>query len=253
MNKTKIILSGVCGRMGKAVYEMACADPSCEIVCGVDICAGNASLPFPVYAGFSDINESADVIIDFSHHSAVCDVLGYAKQKRIPAVIATTGHDEEETALIEQSALNIPVFYSRNMSIGINLMISLAKKAASVLGGSFDIEIVEEHHSKKLDAPSGTALMIADAVRDTLDNGTSYVYDRHLDRKPRGKNEIGIHSVRGGSIVGEHEIIFAGQDEVFRIHHSAFSREVFAKGALSAAMFLVGKDAGLYNMEHMLG
>ena len=132
-------------------------------------------------------------------------------------------------------------------------MISLAKKAASVLGGSFDIEIVEEHHSKKLDAPSGTALMIADAVRDTLDNGTSYVYDRHLDRKPRGKNEIGIHSVRGGSIVGEHEIIFAGQDEVFRIHHSAFSREVFAKGALSAAMFLVGKDAGLYNMEHMLG
>lgn len=253
MNNTKIILTGACGRMGRAVTELVSCDDRCEIMCGIDVSPDAVSVPFPVYKSFSEIEGQADVIIDFSHHSAVYDILTYAKEKNIPAVIATTGHNEDETAFIEKCAEEIPVFYSRNMSIGINLMIALSKKAAAILGDSFDIEIVEEHHSKKLDAPSGTALMIADAVRDTLDRETSYVYDRHLTRKQRGKGEIGIHSVRGGSIVGEHEIIFAGQNEVLRIHHSAFSREVFSKGALSAALFLTKQSCGLYSMEEMLG
>lgn len=250
--KTRIILSGACGRMGKAVSEAVLLSDDCEIVAGVDVCA-NAALPYPIYTSFDEIKEEADVIIDFSHHSVLGAVLDYAKAHKLPAVIATTGHNEDECAYMETASKEIPVFYSRNMSIGINLMIALAKKAAAVLGDSFDIEIVEEHHSKKLDAPSGTALMLADAIRDTLDTNTEYVYDRHLERRERAKGEIGIHSVRGGSIVGEHEVIFAGKDEVVRIHHSAFSREVFAKGALSAAKYLVGKTAGFYNMENMLG
>ncbi len=250
--KTRIILSGACGRMGKAVTQATVASEDCEIVAGVDVCTSD-TLPYPVYNSFSDIKEKADVIIDFSHHSAVASVLDYAKEHNLPAVIATTGHNEDECSYIEKAAEDVAVFYSRNMSIGINLTIALAKKAASVLGSSFDIEIIEEHHSKKLDAPSGTALMIADALKETLDGNAEYIYDRHLDRRERTKNEIGIHSVRGGSIVGEHEIIFAGKDEVVRIHHSAFSREVFAKGALSAAAFLVGKSKGFYNMEDMLG
>ena len=237
--------------MGKAVSEAVALSGDCEIVCGIDI--SHVALPYPVYTTFDEIKEEADVIIDFSHHSALGAVLDYAKAHKLPAVIATTGHNEDECAYMEAASKEIPVFYSRNMSIGINLMIALAKKAASVLGDSFDIEIVEEHHSKKLDAPSGTALMLADAIRDTLDGNAEYVYDRHLERRERAKGEIGIHSVRGGSIVGEHEVIFAGKDEVVRIHHSAFSREVFAKGALSAAKYLVGKDAGFYNMENMLG
>ncbi len=250
--KTRIILSGAAGRMGRAVSEAVASSPDCEIVAGVDVCTSPA-LPYPLYASFSDITESADVIIDFSHHTALPSVLDYAKEHNLPAVIATTGHDEDECAYIEAASTVIPVFYSRNMSLGINLMIALAKKAASVLGTSFDIEIVEEHHSKKLDAPSGTALMLADAIRDTLDSKTEYIYDRHLERRERAQGEIGIHSVRAGSIVGEHEVIFAGKDEVVRIHHSAFSRDVFAKGALSAANYLIGKSAGYYNMENMLG
>lgn len=249
--KTRIILSGACGRMGKAVSEAVALSSDCEIVAGIDI--STAKLPYPVYTSFDEIKEETDVIIDFSHHSALGAVLDYAKAHKLPAVIATTGHNEDECAYMETASKEIPVFYSRNMSIGINLMIALAKKAAAVLGDSFDIEIVEEHHSKKLDAPSGTALMLADAIRDTLDTNTEYVYDRHLERRERAKGEIGIHSVRGGSIVGEHEVIFAGKDEVVRIHHSAFSREVFAKGALSAAKYLAGKTAGFYNMENMLG
>ncbi len=250
--KKKVIISGILGRMGKAVCETIGADPRAEVVCGVDINAAGASLPFPVYQRFEDITEEADVIIDFSNHAAIYDVLGYACSRKIPAVIATTGHTEQETAYIEQCSESVAIFYSRNMSIGINLMIALSKKAASILGGSFDIEIIEEHHNKKLDAPSGTALMIADAVRDTLDSESEYVYDRHLTRKQRSKNEIGIHSLRGGSIVGEHEIVFAGQDEVLRIHHSAFSREVFAKGAVSAAIYVSDKERGYFNMEDML-
>ena len=249
--KTRLILSGAYGRMGRAVYEATLLSDKYEIVAGVDTKDGGA-LPFPVYSRISDVAECADVIVDFSHHSAAKDVLDYAIAKSIPAVIATTGHDEDEIAYIENASKSVAVFYSRNMSIGINLTIALAKKAAAVLGTSFDIEIVEEHHSKKLDAPSGTALMIADAIKDTLDSECQYVYDRHLERRERTPGEIGIHSVRGGSIVGEHEVIFAGKDEVIRIHHSAFSREVFAKGALSAAGFLAEQTPGYYNMEDMM-
>ncbi len=252
MNETRIILTGAYGRMGRAVCALVADDPRARIVCGIDVSSG-PELSFPVFNSIADVNCEADVIVDFSHHSAIYDILEYAKEKNIPAVIATTGHDEDEYAFMQEAAKSIPVFYSRNMSIGINLMIALSKKAAAILGDSFDIEIVEEHHSKKLDAPSGTALMIADAVRDTLEDDITYTYDRHLQRRQRSKSEIGIHSVRGGSIVGEHEIIFAGQDEVLRIHHSAFSREVFSKGALSAALYLTDCTAGMYSMEDMLG
>ena len=252
MNKTRIILTGACGRMGRAVTELAASDDRCEIVCGIDVSPNAQPAPFPVYKSFSEIKEAADVIIDFSHHSAVYDILSYAKEKSIPAVIATTGHDEDETALIEKCASDIPVFYSRNMSIGINLMIALSKKAAAILGDSFDIEIVEEHHSKKLDAPSGTALMIADSIKEELDDGVKYEYDRHSKREKRTKNEIGIHAVRGGTITGEHQVIFAGLDEIITISHSARSKELFATGAISSAKFICGKPAGLYKMSDMI-
>lgn len=254
MTTTKIIVCGVLGRMGRSVCEMIKADDRCEISCGIDINADESTaLDFPVYNSILDSNVSGDVIIDFSHHTSITDILKYATKTKTPAVICTTGHTENECAMMDEASREVGVFYSRNMSIGINLMIALSKKAASILGDSFDIEIVEEHHNNKLDAPSGTALMIADAVRDTLERESEYVYDRHLTRRKRNENEIGIHSVRGGSIIGEHEIIFAGQNEVLRIHHSAFSREVFAKGALSAALFMKDKEKGAYDMESMLG
>ena len=193
----------------------------------------------------------ADVIIDFSNPAVLDDMLDYAKEHSLPCIICTTGYDEEQKAKIAEASKSVPVFYSGNMSLGINLIIELAKKAASVFGEDFDVEIVEQHHNQKLDAPSGTALMIADAVASVKPD-SEYVYDRHSYRKKRDKREIGIHSVRGGNIVGEHEIIFAGTDEVLKISHSAHSKTVFAVGALNAAVFIVGKKPGMYNMSDLL-
>ncbi len=243
--------------MGAAVTEAASASDSVEIVAGIDAFAdGGVGRSYPVFASAEDFilsGKEADVIVDFSHHAALPSLLDLAMAKRLPAVICTTGHDENELAAMKKAARSIPVFYSRNMSLGINLLIELARRAAAMLGEDFDIEIVEKHHNQKLDAPSGTALMLAEAVGQVLPEEPELVYDRHSVRKKRDKREIGIHAIRGGNIVGEHDVIFAGQNEVITLSHSAASRGVFASGAIRAAAFVVGKPVGLYNMQDIVG
>ena len=247
---TKIILSGCSGKMGASIIACAASRTDCKITAGIDIVAPqDAEIEYA--KSFSELKEGGEVIIDFSNPALLDDMLSFAKENKLPCVICTTGYSEEQKARIFEAANTIPVFYSGNMSLGINLIIELAKKAAAVFGEDFDVEIVEQHHNQKLDAPSGTALMIADAVAEVRDE-TQYVYDRHAYRKKREKKEIGIHSVRGGNIVGEHEIIFAGTDEILKISHSARSKTVFAVGALNAAVFLKGKEPGMYNMSDLL-
>ena len=247
---TRIILSGALGKMGKAIT--ACVDNrnDCKIVAGIDL--ANDESTFPIFKSFNDINVDADVIIDFSHPSVLDDLLNFAKDKKIPAVIATTGLNEQQIADIKTVSNDVPLFFSANMSIGVSLVSELAKKAAKVLQGSFDIEIVEAHHNQKIDAPSGTALMLADSISEALDEKPIYEFDRHSKRMKRTKNEIGIHAVRGGTIVGEHEIIFAGPDEVIKISHSAYSKQLFANGSVNAGLFLVGKKPGFYSMKDLV-
>ena len=243
--------------MGQAITTKVAAEKSLgiRIVAGVDINAttGAQACSFPVYASINDFPGKADAIIDFSHHTALPALLEYSTATGTPIVVATTGHTEEELALMKSASEKVAVFSSGNMSIGINLLIELCKKATETLGMAFDIEIVEKHHNKKLDAPSGTALMIANAIADERGEIESeFVYDRHSVRKQREPQEIGIHSVRGGTIVGEHEVIFAGENEMITLSHSAASREIFAAGALRAAVYLAGKGAGLYNMTDLI-
>lgn len=249
-----ILLSGACGRMGKAVAEACAASGNLRVVAGIDISALScaAASAFPLFEKPSDFTGSADVIIDFSHHTALPALLDYAVKNKIPVIAATTGHDADELNKMNEASKIIPIFYSRNMSLGINLLIELTKKAAAVLGKKYDIEIIERHHNKKLDAPSGTALMIADAASEVLGTDPEYVYDRHSERRARSDNEIGIHSVRGGTIVGDHEVAFCGQDEVISLSHSAYSRSVFADGAVAAAQYIIGKPAGIYNMSDLI-
>lgn len=248
---TSIILCGCGGRMGKAIT--AAAQNEYDIVAGVDINASSlaAACSFPVYENISDFTGKADAIVDFSHHSALPALLDYAKRTHTPLVIATTGHTEEELALMNEASSQVAVFHSGNFSIGINLIINLAKQAARTLGMDFDVEIIEKHHNKKLDAPSGTALMLANSIAEEREE-SEYVYDRHSVRKAREPREIGIHSVRGGTIVGEHEVMFAGTNEVVTVSHSAASREIFATGALRAAAYVSKKTTGLYNMNDLI-
>lgn len=250
MKETRILFSGISGRMGKATRAAAEESAEYKIVAGIDVVPSVDTIP--IFSDPDEVNVEVDAIIDFSHHTATPKLLEFAIRKDLPIVICTTGHTEEETALIKKAADKIPVFYSRNMSIGINLLIELAKKAAAVLGSDFDIEIIEKHHNKKLDAPSGTALMIADAVAETVDYDAEYTYERQSRREARRKNEIGISAVRGGTIVGEHDIMFCGADEIITVSHSAASRDVFARGALRAAAYIVGKPAGAYDMSKMI-
>lgn len=250
MSECKILLSGANGRLGRAIIASA-GEAGCRIIAGVDIAPTAGTIP--MYGSLSELPElDADCIVDCSHHTAALPLLAFAKEHKLPVVICTTGHTPEEVAAIHEAAQTISVFYSRNMSVGINLLIGLAKKAASVLGDDFDIEIVEKHHNKKLDAPSGTALMIADAISESVSYEPEYVYERQSKRAPRSKNEIGIHSIRGGTIVGEHDVIFAGTDEVITLSHQAASREVFARGALRAAKFVKGRAPGFCNMETLV-
>ena len=238
--------------MGQAIVRAAEGNIY-RIVAGIDANA-DAVAPvckFPVYQSISDFPGHADVIIDFSHHTALPSLLAYGKANGTPIVIATTGHTDEEKELMKKASSELAIFFSGNMSIGINLLIELAKNAAKALGESFDVEIIEKHHNQKLDAPSGTALMIADALREEREE-TEYVYDRHSVRKAREPREIGIHSVRGGTIVGEHEVIFAGNNEIINISHTAMSREIFANGALKAAEYVSHKSAGMYNMSDLI-
>jgi len=248
----KIIISGCNGHMGRVVEALCNADPEVQVVAGFDI-LGNADHAFPVFTSPAPFNGDADAVIDFSSPAALNGLLDFAKSRKIPLVLATTGYTPEQVAQIGAAATQVPIFRSANMSLGINVLLELVKKAANVLGDSYDIEIVEHHHRRKVDAPSGTALMIADAAASACGHDSEYVFERHSVRQPRAKKEIGISAVRGGTIVGEHEIIFAGHDEVMEIKHTALSRDIFASGAIEAAKFMSSVTApGLYDMSHLI-
>ena len=236
--------------MGHAVAMLA-EEYGVVVAAGVDR-TEQASPAFPVYRQIADYTGEADVIVDFSHVSALPSILDFAVSRQIPAVLATTGYSEADLAAVDTAATQIPLFRSANMSLGINLLAAMTKKAAAVLGEDFDIEIVEKHHNKKLDAPSGTALILADAASAAFEGKRQYVYDRHSVRKERSKEEIGIHSVRGGTICGDHDVIFAGHHEVITLSHSVSNREVFASGALRAARFLTTvTENRLYSMTDL--
>lgn len=248
---TKIFLSGCRGRMGRVITEIVANAADMEIVAGSDLTASNDG-PFPVFDDPNKFTADFDVLIDFSNPAALPGVFQLIRQKRCPAVICTTGLDENLELELQQLSTQAAVFKSANMSLGINLMINLARQAARLLYPTFDIEIVEAHHNQKVDAPSGTALMIAGEINDELDNQMNLIFDRSAVRQKRDSREIGVHAIRGGSIVGEHTVIYAGQDEVFSMHHSATSRDVFARGAVAAARFMFGKPAGRYDMTDLI-
>ena len=245
----KVILCGACGRMGRNVAQL-CSERGVTVTAGVDVAP--APMPFPVYPDFSDIREEADIVIDFSPASSVRERLDFCKARNIGIVIAGTAFSDEDEALIRAAADVIPVFQTGNLSVGVNLLQMLVKKAAEVLGDGFDAEIVERHHNMKKDAPSGTALMLAKSVNEGFGGTKENVYGRHGLVGARKKSEIGIHAVRGGTIVGEHEVMFAGQDEIVTLSHSARSRMVFAEGALRAAEWLTSQPAGKYDMNDLL-
>lgn len=245
----RVLLNGCNGKMGQAVTRTAKYRNDLTIVAGVDALS-QESCAYPVYKSVDEVKEEIDLIVDFSHPSVLKAILGYAVEKKIPIVIATTGFTEEQKAMIAEASESTAVLLSANMSLGINLLIELVKKAAKTLYGSFDIEIIEKHHNQKVDAPSGTALAIADAINAALSpDQLKYVYDRHSTRAKRTRDEIGIHAIRGGTITGEHTVLFAGNDEMIEIKHTAFSKDLLAEGALKAASFLYGKTPGYYKMQ----
>lgn len=246
-----LILSGANGHMGRVISAYTAERDDCRIVAGIDRVTTRYA-DFPIFETPQACDVPADCIIDFSHPSLLAPVLERAVHTSTPIVVATTGLSEEQIALLHRTSAVVPVFFSFNMSLGINLLAELAKRAAAVLGPGFDIEIVEKHHNRKLDAPSGTAILLADALNEVQDGRFDYVYDRHTQHKKRTRNEIGIHSVRGGTIVGEHDVIFAGKDEVVTLSHTAMSKDIFATGAVNAALFLCGRPAGMYSMSDMV-
>lgn len=248
---TRIILTGCCGKMGHVIQSIVSSRNDCEIVAGVDV-YDSKDCDFPVYSSISEVEQEADALIDFSNPSLLDSILEYGKSTNTSLVIATTGYDDCQKKQIELASKECAIFFTYNYSMGVNLLASLAKKAVEVLGDGFDIEIIEKHHNQKIDAPSGTALMLADAINEEVDNRMKYEYDRHSKREKRTKNEIGIHAVRGGTIVGEHEIIFAGRDEIITLSHSARSKEIFAVGAVNAAVFMTGKERGMYDMSQLI-
>lgn len=250
---TNVLMNGYLGRMGRVILELAKEREDLEISAGVDYKAPETEVfSFSTYTDYSSVEKVPDVIIDFSNPAALDGILAYALSHKVPVVICTTGYNEEQLAAIDEAAKEIPVFFSANMSIGVNLLSELAKKAAEVLYPGFNIEIVEAHHNQKLDAPSGTALMVADEIASVLPESVSYEYDRASKREKRPVQEIGIHSVRAGTIVGEHEVIFGGPDEVLKISHHAASRKIFANGALNAAAFLKDQAPGKYSMKDLI-
>lgn len=249
---TKVIMCGCNGHMGQVITSICKEDADVEIVAGIDLYDGIKN-EYPVFANINDCDVEADVIIDFSNVSVVDSLLTYSGEKKIPVVLCTTGLSEAQLQLVQDTSKKVAVLKSANMSLGVNTLLKLLQTAAQVLApAGFDMEIVEKHHNQKLDAPSGTALALADAMRDALEDEYSYKYDRSQERKKRDKYEIGIQAVRGGNIVGEHEVIFAGTDEVITFKHQATSKAVFGKGAVEAAKFLAGKEAGLYDMGDVI-
>ncbi len=248
----KIIMHGCNGRMGQAITRLAREDENVEIVAGVDITEGNNE--YPVYSDINDCKVAADVIIDFASAKAVDKLLDYVEATHIPVVVCTTGLSDEQKARLEEVSKEASVLVSANMSLGINVLFKVLNSISGLLSDAgFDIEIVEKHHNQKLDAPSGTALALADVINKSMNEKFEYVYDRSNVRQKRGEKEIGISAVRGGTIVGDHEVIYAGEDEEIVIKHTAHSRNVFAKGALEAGKFLAGTTKGMYSMQDVVG
>ena len=249
----KLIMHGCNGAMGQVISKIVEETEGAVMVAGIDR-VDEGKNDYPVFTDIKECDVEADAIIDFSAAPAVDALLDYAVEKQIPVVVCTTGLSDEQLAKLEESSKKVAVLRSANMSLGVNTLLKLVNAATRVLAeAGFDIDIVEKHHRKKLDAPSGTAIALADAINDALNHEYEYVYDRSERREQRPVKEIGISAVRGGTIVGEHEVIFAGQDEVIEFKHTAYSKAIFGKGAVSAAMFLAGKPAGLYNMCHVIG
>lgn len=248
---TNVAICGANGKMGKTIFSCIKDREDCRVVAGIDLYTEQYA-DFPIVDSPSKLPVKPDVIIDFSNPACLDALLEYCLSTGTPIVVASTGYSDEQIAKIKAAAEQIAVFFTFNMSLGINLLVNLAKKAAEVLGDRFDIEIVEKHHNQKIDAPSGTAIMLANAVNEAFDNSKQYVYDRHSRRQKREKCEIGMHAIRGGTIVGEHDVIFAGNDEVITLSHSASSKTVFAEGSIKAAIFLKDKPAGLYDMQGLI-
>jgi 4-hydroxy-tetrahydrodipicolinate reductase len=248
---TRIILSGCNGKMGQVITKLVNEEPNAKIVAGIDI-NDIIKNPYPAFKTINDCDIEADVIIDFSNPGLLDDLLKFALTKGISLVIATTGLSELQEQKIKEHSKVIPIFRSANFSLGINIIVDLVKKVTKALEWDFDIEIIEKHHNQKIDAPSGTALAIADAINDVTKQKKEYIYDRHSRRKKRSKTEIGMHAVRGGTIVGEHQIIFAGKDEVIELKHMAMSKDIFGIGALKASIFMKGKPPGIYSMNNLL-
>lgn len=246
----RILLCGACGKMGGNVLSLLENDPEATVVCGVDLFPKEIGIP--VYTSFADVKEEADVIIDFSSPVNLAERLEYAKKHKLGIVLASTGFTAEDLQLVNDYASSVAIFKTANLSLGVNLMQALIKTAAEVLGDAYDVEIIERHHNLKKDAPSGTALMLAETVNEAFDGKKRFVNGREGIVGAREKSEIGIHAVRGGTIVGEHEVMFAGEDEIITISHSARSKRVFAVGAIRAANFLQRKEAGMYEMKHLL-
>ncbi len=244
-----ILISGALGKMGKKVYEATLNDSEIKVVCGVDRIS-DSSLPFPVYDSFSKVTEKVDVIIDFSSPTVLDNILDFAIKNKVNAVLCTTGYTEEDVAKVKKASEKIAIFRSSNMSLGVNVLIDLVKKA-NLLLPNFDIEIIEAHHNQKVDAPSGTAIMIADSLKEQQPDDF-FVYGRNGKVGKRSPKEIGIHAIRGGNIVGKHEVIFAGENETVTITHEASDRGVFAVGAVKASKFLMNKENGLFNMNDLI-
>ncbi len=248
----RVIMNGCNGKMGQVITGIIAEDAQAEIVAGIDVYDGIKN-PYPVFSNIADCNVDADVIIDFSNAKAIDGLLDYVEAKKIPVVLCTTGLSEEQLQRVEKVSKEVAVLKSANMSLGINTIMKLLQQAVQVFApAGYDVEIVEKHHNQKLDAPSGTAIALADSMNEVMDHQYEYIYDRSQRRQKRDAKELGISAVRGGTIVGEHEVIFAGTDEVIEIKHTAYSKAVFAKGAVEAAKFLAGKPAGLYDMSHVI-
>ncbi|MGI6643941.1 MAG: 4-hydroxy-tetrahydrodipicolinate reductase [Bacillota bacterium] len=256
----RVLLHGCNGKMGQVMTRVLDSEPDMEIVCGVDIMPSQTTPHYPVYESLEHVKESADIVIDFSHHTCLESLLLFGTTRTVPLVICTTGFDARQRQMIQEASKTVPILHSANMSLGINLLASLVSWAAPVLWDTFDIEIVEKHHNQKVDSPSGTALLIADAIDESLRASTTlkaasspnYTYGRYSKTQKRQKGEIGIHAIRGGGIVGEHNVIFAGQGEVLEINHMALSRDVFAHGAVKGARFIICQKPGLYSMKDVV-
>ncbi len=249
---TKIIMNGCNGHMGQVISGLVKNDPNAQMVAGIDM-IDNRDNGYPVFTNIADCDVEADVIIDFSSPKALDGLLKYSIEKQVPVVLCTTGLSEDQLAQIEEASKKVAVLKSANMSLGINTLLKLIQDAAKVLAtAGFDMEIVEKHHKLKKDAPSGTALALADSLNEAMGNQYHYVYDRSQDLNPRDDKEIGLSAVRGGTIVGEHDVIFAGPDEVITFQHTAYSKAVFGKGAVEAAKYLAGKPAGYYHMSDVI-